>query len=351
MMAESGIRILYIDDDPGLARLAQKSLARAGFTVEIATDGPSGLARIAQGGIDAIVLDHAMPGQDGLATLAEIRRGDDPPPVIYATGNEDGRVAVKALKIGAADYVIKSADGEFFALLQAAIEGALEAARLRRENESIQAEIRAARDRFEALAEERALMMREISHRVGNSLQLIAALLRLQSGASAAPAIKDALAAAEKRVMAVGQAHRRLYTSDSVQAIEVDRYLEELVGGLRDAAEGRERHSVLELTTQSVTIHPDRAIALGVVVTELVLNALKYAYPESSGPIRVRQKALPDGQIEIAVEDDGVGTGPAAAGSTGLGQKIITAMAGKLGAAVLHDPVHAGTRVVLTFPA
>lgn len=351
MMAESGIRILYIDDDPGLARLAERTLGRAGFTVEIATDGRSGLARIARGGIDAIVLDHAMPGQDGLATLAEIRRQDDPPPVIYATGNEDGRVAVKALKIGAADYVIKSADGQFFALLQAAIEGALEAARLRRDNERNQAEIRAARDRFEALAEERALMMREISHRVGNSLQLIAALLRLQSGASSAPAIKDALAVAEKRVMAVGHAHRRLYTSDSVQAIEVDRYLEELVGGLRDSAEGREARSVLELTTEPVTIHPDRAIALGVVVTELVLNALKYAYPDSAGPIRVRQRALPDGQIEVAVEDDGVGMGTAAAGSTGLGQKIITAMAGKLGATVRHDGHHAGTRVELTFPA
>lgn len=58
---------------------------------------------------------------------------------------------------------------------------------------------------------------------------------------------------------------------------------------------------------------------------------------------------MPDGQL--AVEDDGVGMGPAAAGSTGLGQKIITAMAGKLGATVLHAPDHAGTRVVLTFPA
>lgn len=351
MMAEAGIRILYIDDDPGLARLAQRTLGRVGFTVEIATDGPSGLARIAEGGIDAVVLDHAMPGQDGLATLAEIRRRDDPPPVIYATGNEDGRVAVKALKIGAADYVIKSADGEFFALLQAAIEAALEAARLRRENESIQAEIRAARDRFEALAEERALMMREINHRVSNSLQLIASLLRLQSGASTAPDIKDALAAAEKRVMAVGQAHRRLYTSDTVKAIEVDRYLEELMGGLRDSAEGRETRSVLELATESVTIHPDRAIALGVIVTELVLNALKYAYPGAGGPVRVRQKALADGQIEVAVEDDGVGIGPAAAGSTGLGQKIISAMASKLGALVQHDPAHDGTKVVLTFPS
>jgi len=100
MMAAAGILILYIDDDPALARLAQKTLGRAGYTVEIATDGPAGLARIAEGGVDAVVLDHTMPGQDGLATLGEIHKRADPPPVIYATGNEDSRVAVAALKIG-----------------------------------------------------------------------------------------------------------------------------------------------------------------------------------------------------------------------------------------------------------
>jgi two-component sensor histidine kinase/CheY-like chemotaxis protein len=351
MMAAAGILILYIDDDPGLCRLAQKTLGRAGYVVEVATDGPSGLVRIAEGGVDAVVLDHTMPGQDGLATLEQIRRQPDPPPVIYATGNEDSRVAVAALKIGAADYVIKSAAGEFFALLQAAIDSALEAARLRRENETAQAEIRAARDRFEALAEERALLMREINHRVSNSLQLIASLLRLQSNASGAADIKDALAAAENRVMAVAQAHRRLYTSDSVQSIELDRYLQELADSLRGSTEGRETQSVLELKTEPVAIHPDRAIALGVIVTELVLNALKYAYPISGGPIRVLQRALPDHRVELAVEDDGAGVGPPPAGSTGLGQKIIHAMATKLDATLLHDPAHAGTRVVLTFAA
>jgi two-component sensor histidine kinase len=352
MMAAAGIRILYIDDDPGLARLAQRTLGRAGYVVEIATDGGSGLARIDQGGIDAVVLDHAMPGQDGLATLEEIRRRPDPPPVIYATGNQDSRVAVAALKIGAADYVIKSAEGEFFALLQAAIDGALEAARLRRENEIHQAEIRAARDRFEALAEERAMLMREINHRVSNSLQLIASLLRLQANASGAPDIKGALAEAENRVMAVAQAHRRLYTSDSVSAIELDRYLQELAESLRGSTEGQGTRSVLDLRTEPVEIHPDRAIALGVIVTELVLNALKYAYPAAGGgPVRVVQRALPDARIEITVEDDGVGIGPAPAGSTGLGQRIIKAMATKLEATLLHDPSHAGTRVVLTFAA
>src|SRR5680860_1756619 len=94
LMSAPRARILYIDDDPGLCRLVQKDLERQGYVVEIATDGASGLARIAQGGIDVVALDHYMPNQDGLETLASIRNLAEPPPVIYVTAMQEGRVAV-----------------------------------------------------------------------------------------------------------------------------------------------------------------------------------------------------------------------------------------------------------------
>src|SRR5436309_15043496 len=93
-------RILYIDDDPGLCRLVQKNLERQGYIVEIATDGASGVTRIAEGGIDVIALDHYMPNQDGLETLVCIRKLVNPPPVIYVTAMQEGRVAIAALKAG-----------------------------------------------------------------------------------------------------------------------------------------------------------------------------------------------------------------------------------------------------------
>ena len=169
-MSAPRTRILYIDDDPGLCRLVQKGLERRGYVVEIATDGASGLARIAQGGIDVVALDHYMPNQDGLETLASIRNLAEPPPVIYVTAMQEGRVAVAALKAGAADYVVKDVQGEFLALLQRAIDAALDAAMLRRAKEAAEAQVRAARDRFEALADERALLLREVNHRVSEEL-------------------------------------------------------------------------------------------------------------------------------------------------------------------------------------
>jgi PAS domain S-box-containing protein len=133
-------RILYIDDDPGLCRLVQKHLERQDYVVEIAADGASGLARTAQGGIDVIALDHYMPNQDGLETLAGIRALAEPPPVIYVTATQEGRVAVAAFKAGAADYIAKDIQGEFLALLQRAIDAAFEGVTLRRAKEAAEAE-------------------------------------------------------------------------------------------------------------------------------------------------------------------------------------------------------------------
>ena len=139
-MSESRARVLYIDDDPALCRLVQKDLQRQGYIVEIATDGASGVARIAQGGIDVVALDHYMPNQDGLETLASIRSLAEPPPVIYVTAMQEGRVAVAALKAGAADYVAKDVQGEFLVFLQRAIDAVFDAVMLRRAKEAAEAE-------------------------------------------------------------------------------------------------------------------------------------------------------------------------------------------------------------------
>ncbi len=350
-MQNVSTKVLYVDDDDGLCRLVQRGLARHGCKVEVAGSGEAGLARLAEGGIDAIGLDQNMPGLDGLQTLARIRGLSDPPPVIFVTAEQDSRVAIAALKAGAFDYVLKDVQGEFLPLLAAAFQTALDAARMRRAKEAAEAAVREARDRFEALATERALLMREVNHRVGNSLQLIASMLKLQGNNAASPDVSTAMTAATARVLAVAQVHKRLYTSDDVQSVALDQYLTGLVEDLRRSSAGGAM-SQLTLSATPVAIHPDRAVAIGVAVSELVLNAVKYAYPSGKGPIRVSLRA--DGpRVELAVEDDGVGRsgGPSAArpDSTGLGQRIVTAMAQKLDAELSDDPSHKGTRVVLTF--
>ena len=99
--------VLYIDDDPGIARLVQRHLQRAGYRVTLAGNGEDGVALAASQRFDAIGLDHYMPGQDGLEVLQALSGIEGCPPVIFVTGAEEPRIAVTALKNGAADYVIK----------------------------------------------------------------------------------------------------------------------------------------------------------------------------------------------------------------------------------------------------
>ena len=254
------IKLLFIDDDPGLARLVQKRLAPQGFDVEHAISGADGLARLSAGGIDAIALDQSMPGIDGLQTLASILKLLEPPPVIFVTASEDSRIAVGALKAGAADYVTKDLQGEFIPLLKAAVEHALENTRMRRAKEQAEAEIRAARDRFEALAAEREVLLREVNHRVGNSLQLIASMLHMQGSAGSSDEVKTALTQATNRVMAVAEVHRRLYISGDVTSVAVDQYLKALVDDLRISSESGELEQ-LSISTETVETEPDRAPA------------------------------------------------------------------------------------------
>lgn len=344
-----GVRILYIDDDPGVGRLVRRKLSRMGYQVELATSGPEGLALLEGGGIQAVALDHFMPGQDGLETLAAIRAMADPPPVVYVTGTQESRIAVAALKAGAADYVIKEVEGDFFELLRSAFDGAIRNVRIRKAHEAAEREIRAARDRFEALAAERALLLREMNHRVGNSLQIIMSMLHVQASAALNPEVQEALDAARGRVAAVAQVHRRLYTSDQVASVALDQYLVSLVEDLQVSARNGTAGITLSVEAMHVAIDPDRAVALGVVVTELVINASKYAYPDGDGPVRIALKA--DGpQFLLSVEDDGVGLPeniePSA---SGLGNRIVRAMAAKLGANLRFEPGGPGTRVLLTF--
>jgi two-component sensor histidine kinase len=341
--------LLYIDDDEALGRLVSRGLGRQGFRVEHVTTGEAGLARLRQGGVDVIGLDQYMPGLDGLETLEQIQTTiPDPPPVVFVTASQDSKIAVTALKAGAADYLVKDTQGDFVPLLQVAADQAVRQAKIRRAHDDAVAEVHASRDRYAALAAEREMLLREVNHRVGNSLQIIASLLHLQASSTDQKDVKAALTNAMGRVAAVAQVHRRLYTSHDLKSVLLNQYLEALLEDLRRSAEGN-RMSRLTLKADAVEIDPDRAVAIGIIVNELVMNAVKYAYPDQAGPIHVELHADGD-DLRLAIADDGVGlnvkVNPA---STGMGQRIVNAMASKLEASVSRDPDHSGTRIVMGF--
>ena len=346
------VRLLYIDDDPALSRLVQRHLARAGCEVRLASDGDAGVALAAGGGCDAIALDNYMPGRDGIDLLPELLALPDAPPVIFVTAAEEPRLAVAALKLGAADYVVKDTHGGFLDLLEGAIRQSIARERLGREHAAAARALRDSHERLEQLAAQQSILLREVNHRVANSLQLITSLMELQARRLADPAARAALRRAAERVDAVTLVHRRLYASGEVGVVEMKSYLTGLVEELRKTVHQEEGGATIELDAEPVRVETDKAVPIGLIVNEWVTNALKYAYPEGTpGGIRVSLRRSGEHALRLVVEDDGVGLpeGPAAEPrGSGLGSLIVGSMAQTLRAMVEQDRSHRGTRFVLS---
>ncbi len=329
-MSNNAVHILYIDDDDGIRRLVERALSRRGYRVSTAASGDDGLERIDRERFDLVVIDHYMPGQDGLETLRKLRQRSDPPPVVYVTGSDETRIAVAALKAGASDYVVKAVGDDFFDLLCSSFEQALAKVRLAEARIAAERDLRESNARLEA-------MLGEVHHRVANSLQLVSAFVSMQTAAASSDEAREALAATQTRIEAIGQVHRRLYTSEHHDEISLDEYLEHLVDELRRSIE-RPGLS-LSLTTEPLVVKPDRAISVGIIASELVSNAAKYAYPETlAGEVRISMRKAERNSFCVRVEDDGIGVTPSSLPKgTGLGMRLIDAMARSMDGTVKRD--------------
>lgn len=350
-MSNRNPKVLLIDDDEAFCRYVAKHLERSGFEVVCKHTARDGIEAALNGAADAIILNHVLPERDGLSLLRSLTSSETCPPVIYLTANQDSRVAVAALKAGAADYVIKDLDGDFLLLLENAVTNALFAAAIKRDKEGAEAEVRAARDRFKALAEERALLLREINHRVSNSLQLISSLLHIQGEMSGNADVKAALNEANSRVLAVARVHRSLYTSFDEKWVCLSSYLSNLMQDLKDVTAGTDyEESAIAFSSDRIQAGPDSAVAVGIIAAELVLNSLRHAYPGSHGPVRVSLRAEAS-EVKLIVEDDGIGGMEGASRKSGLGQRIMGGMAEKLHGCLRYEGCRPGTRAIVTFPS
>lgn len=340
------ISVLYIDDDEGLALLLQKSLARHDMALDHATGGQEALGRLAEKTYDIIALDHNLDIETGLDLIPKLAEASGQTPIIYVTGSDDANIAMAALREGASDYVWKDIQGNYRELIVAAIGDAIAKRRLMAEREEAQQAILAAKERAE-------MLLAEVNHRVANSLAMISSLATLQANVVTDPAAKAALSEMRGRILAIAGIHRRLYTSADVRQVDLDAYLKNLGGELLAAVgEGQQAHSLTVHAETDVRISTDRAISVAMVVTELVTNALKYAYPEGeSGEIRVYLATEGADRAVVRVEDDGVGwTGSGPARGTGLGSRIIQAMTKSLQGDLIYHQADRGTSIAFSFP-
>jgi chemotaxis protein methyltransferase CheR len=196
-------------------------------------------------------------------------------------------------------------------------------------------------------ARHQEILLREMQHRVANSLQIVASILSLKSRTVNSDDARLHLLDACSRVMAVAAVQRQLLESKQPDTIRIGDYLSEL--GQTLATSLTQEVSLSVIVDTNVAMESSKAVAMGLIVTELVINALRHAFPrQRRGKIVIKYKAIRSGWT-LAVSDDGVGvaSAPINARGAGHGSKIINMLAEELDACIQVKSDSKGTCVSL----
>ncbi|GBQ91548.1 sensor histidine kinase [Asaia krungthepensis] len=208
--------------------------------------------------------------------------------------------------------------------------------------------------RLQRATKQQDVLIREIHHRVKNNLQIVASLLNLQANRIKLPEARQEFHLVRDRVRTLATLHRYLYPEGGLSSLDIRAFLEELASQIFTANSRLNGSRIsLSLDLQSLPVTPDQAVPLSLIVTEIVTNALRYAFPdERSGTVRIRLARQGDMAV-LSIEDDGVGL--AFQGDTnedkreGIGLQLVRGFARQLGAK-LDISSEAGTIYRLEFP-
>jgi two-component sensor histidine kinase len=239
--------------------------------------------------------------------------------------------------------VDSTSEGEFGEHDIAFLQGAANILGMAIEQQQYQRKLQVALDRHQVL-------LKEVNHRVKNSLQVVTAMLQLQANSVGDPALSERLNEASSRVNAVGRAYERLAYNADYENIELVEYLREIIGDLEPTVAPCK---IQFEAPEEIQIAADRAILVGLIINELVSNAGKHAYPDRAGGlIWVRLFQSDKNSILVSVGDEGAGLPPGFDPMTSkrLGTRLVNALSKQLGAELTRPITPIGTNFTLLIP-
>lgn len=171
---------------------------------------------------------------------------------------------------------------------------------------------------------ENELLLKEIHHRVKNNLEMVKSLIALQSAKIEDSATKDAMIASQNRVQSMGIIHQKLYQGDNLGSIEMKDYFLNLSEGILDTFNAEDKVKI-ECAMDNLNLDVDTAVPIGLIVNELLTNALKYAFPENEkGEISISLEKYEGNHLKLKVSDNGVGKQKdIAPKGTGFGSQLV----------------------------
>jgi two-component system sensor histidine kinase/response regulator len=376
MPADKPIRILYMEDDPGLARLFQRKLRRAGYIVDIARDGEEGLVMYNARSYDVVATDQAMPVYNGLEVIKLLGTYGPLPPTIMVTGTGSEQIAVEAMKLGASDYIVKDVDGGYLDLLPAVIERVLQQQRLMEEKREAEESLRQYTAELEARNEELDAFAHTVAHDLKGPLGHIVGFAEVLTVDYAVLPEEEL----RKYLQSIAQSGKKMGNIiDELLLLASVRKLDEI----EVAMEPLDMHSIVTAVYERLSYLIERhhvqieapetwpvAVGHGPWVEEIWVNYLSNAVKYGGQPPYVELGATapeePDGDVRFWVRDNGDGLTPeeqgrlftpftrldrAQAKGHGLGLSIARRIASKLGGKVgVESRVGAGSTFWFTLP-
>lgn len=211
--------------------------------------------------------------------------------------------------------------------------------------------LRSALQEKEAEIQQKNFLLREVDHRVRNSLALISSMLQLQGRSTTDPFVRQQFVEASRRVITVGHVHQRLYQTGELRALDFGDYLRALTADLSESA-GPDTNKRLVLETTRATLNADTVIPLGLIVNELVTNAFKHG-ERKTGFLTVSVSFVQDGGgMRLTVQDDGPGLpdGFDPKKNTGLGMRLVNGLILQLSGKLEFESAGNGTRFTILVP-
>jgi signal transduction histidine kinase len=313
MKESEELKILYMEDDPGLGRLFQKKLSQLGQVV-VAANGMEGLKSYQEETYDVLVIDYQMPVMDGLQVLRKLVSNGAPPPVIMLTGAGNEEIAVEAMKMGAIDYLVKDIDGKYFQLLPLVINEAVQRYRFAEEKKRMQQELERYAGELERSNQELEQFAYVVSHDLKEPLHTIRGFAKFLEESYQAQLdeqanefieyIIEGTVRMERLINGLLEYSRVKFKGSEPEPVNCTELVEQVLRDLKATIDARKA----EITYDPLpTISGNERLLLR-VFQNLIDNALKYC---QNNPPKVHVSAEEkEKEWLLSIQDNGIGIDP-----------------------------------------
>ncbi len=312
-MTEPSIQgdILLVDDSPENLKLLAKILRENDFQVRGSNSGRYALKSIKKKIPDLILLDITMPEMDGYEICRRLKKDSSfiDIPVIFISGLKDNTSIIKGFEVGGVDYITKPFQPQE---ILARVRTHLSMSRMKNHLEEMveerTAELQEVTEQVRSALKEKEVLLKEIHHRVKNNMAMMSSFLQFQIDQVQEPGALQRFIDTKSRIYTMALVHEKLYHTEDLKHINFKEFVEALAESLIFSYTTYPHRISLKTDIIDVALNLDRAIPCGLIINELVSNALKYAFPDDrKGIITIGFSIGPDDKYVLTISDDGVG--------------------------------------------